>query len=264
MATRIWQVETALYRTVGCIDQGLLEAHDAASRLKAIEEYAIECALLKVMGSEGLDFVADEGVQIFGGNGYSQEYPVERYYRDARINRIFEGTNEINRLLVPNMLLRRATRGDLPLDSASQSARHLVLQAAREVRTLPATSPELLARLKQVPLALLGTAVERFGKEIGEQQELMARAADMMMCVFAADSASSRAAQASGPQRMAQDDMAAVVIHEAAAGIESLAMELATTLALDADTTKGLRALCAHEPVDVIATCRRIAERVLA
>src|SRR4029453_9542805 len=132
MAIRIWITEGMVYRTAGLMDRSLdgIDMNNAADVLKAIEEYAIECSILKVFGSETLDFVVDEAVQVYGGYGYSAEYAVERYYRDSRVNRIFEGTNEINRLLIPGMLLKRASSGQLPLHASARAVVDEVLSAS--------------------------------------------------------------------------------------------------------------------------------------
>src|SRR5437667_11036887 len=132
MAIRIWVTEGMVYRTAGLMDRGLegVDMNNAAQVLKAIEEYAIECSILKVFGTEMLEFVVDEAVQVYGGYGYSSEYPVERYYRDSRVNRIFEGTNEINRLLIPGMLLKRASTGPLPMHSAARQVVDQVLSSS--------------------------------------------------------------------------------------------------------------------------------------
>src|SRR5438874_6309017 len=131
MAIRIWVAEGMVYRTAGLMDRSLesVDVENAKQVLKAIEEYAIECSILKVFCSEVLDYAVDEAVQVYGGYGYSAEYPVERYYRDSRVNRIFEGTNEINRLLIPGMLLKRATAGRLPLNAAARQVVDEIMSA---------------------------------------------------------------------------------------------------------------------------------------
>src|SRR5262249_39687304 len=156
MATRIWIAEGMVYRTAGLMDRSLeaVDADQPAQALKAIEEYAIECSILKVFCSEVLDFVVDEAVQIYGGYGYSAESPVERYYRDSRFNRIFEGTNEINRLIIPGMLLKRASAGHLPLHAAARRVVDEVMSASLPTEPTGAFGAEFAA-LAQAKKTLL-------------------------------------------------------------------------------------------------------------
>jgi len=192
MAIRTWIGESMAYRTVGQIDAKLREvdADDPAQALKAIEQYAVECSIVKVWGTEMLDFVSDEAVQIHGGNGYSQEYPVERYYRDSRINRIFEGTNEINRLLITGMLLRRAMKGELALMQATE-------QIFSELTSFPeeldpeerlAEEKRIVENAKKATLMVAGLASQKYGDNLTDEQEIVMAAADMIMEVHGMES----------------------------------------------------------------------------
>ncbi|MDA2927964.1 acyl-CoA dehydrogenase family protein, partial [Acidobacteria bacterium AH-259-G07] len=192
MAIRTWVAESMSYRTVGMIDRRLqeVEAEDPAQALKAIEEYAVECSIIKVWGTEMLDFVVDEAVQIYGGNGYSQEYPVERYYRDSRINRIFEGTNEINRLLITGMLLRRAMKGELALMQAAQQIFSELTSFPEEMDPTERLSEEkrIVENAKKASLMVAGLAAQKYGEELTDQQEILMCVTDMTMEVYAMES----------------------------------------------------------------------------
>ncbi|MEO5761362.1 MAG: acyl-CoA dehydrogenase family protein [Vicinamibacteria bacterium] len=191
MTVSIFAAESMVYRTAGMIDANLEGADDNATALKRIEEYDAECSMVKVFCSEVLDFVVDETVQIFGGAGYVEDYPVERYYRDARINRIFEGTNEINRLLVPGRLVRRALSGVLPLFDAAMA---LLDEPRSEGRPSAADSGLLAAEIrlvkgaKKVSLMLLALAAQKFQAKLADQQEVMSFFADVAIETFALES----------------------------------------------------------------------------
>jgi alkylation response protein AidB-like acyl-CoA dehydrogenase len=213
MAARIYGVESALYRTTGLIDGALNEGQDLP---KVLEEFAIEASILKVAASEMLDYVLDENVQIHGGNGFVKDYPAERYYRDARVNRIFEGTNEINRLLVPGMLARRAVKGTVPLLAAAKALQEELLAPP----SLPSSSSESLAAertivagMKKVGLAVLGTAMQTYTMSLPDQQEVLSFTSDILLDAFIAESSLQRARQA------ASDDAARASLHDAAARI---------------------------------------------
>lgn len=197
MATRTWIGESLSYRVVGMIDAALKDVDPDVPEqvLKAVEEYAVECSILKVWGTEMLDYVVDEAVQIFGGNGYSREYPVERYYRDSRINRIFEGTNEINRLLITGMLLKRAMKDELPLLAAT----HRVFA---ELTAFPPETPgdgelgeerQIVENAKKATLLVAGVAGQKYGEALSEQQEVVMAVSDMVMEVLAMESGLLRA-----------------------------------------------------------------------
>src|SRR4029434_10259003 len=177
MAIRAYVSDSMVYRTAGLIDRNLegVDLSDPQTALKRIEEYDVECSMIKVWCSEMLDYVVDETVQIFGGAGFVEDYPAERFWRDARVNRIFEGTNEINRLLVPGRLIRRAMKGELPI---FQKAMGLMeeLTAGPALSETPegflAAEARLVAGAKKVALMCLGLAVQKFAQELEQQQEI--------------------------------------------------------------------------------------------
>src|SRR6202162_2167420 len=188
MAIRIYAAESTSYRVVGLIEnqmEGFSWSQPNASQtmLKAVEEFAAECSYIKIFASEMVDYVVDEGVQIHGGYGYSQEYAVERAYRDSRINRIFEGTNEINRLLATGMLLKRAQRGQLPLVEAVKKLHAEILGGP----TLAEGDEDsrLVANAKKVTLFALGVAFQKYMAALEEQQEVLAGITDIAMNAFA-------------------------------------------------------------------------------
>ncbi len=232
MAVRIYANESMTYRVVGEIEGKPL--------LKALEEYAIECSFVKIFASEMLDYVVDEAVQIHGGYGYHQDYEVERAYRDSRINRIFEGTNEINRLLATGMLLKRAQRGTLPLVEA---VKHL----EADILSDPAEGGP-----KKIGLFLLGVAYQKFHDKIEDQQEVVAGITDVLMNGYAMESAVLRARK-SGRDDAA--DMAAVFAAEAMDKIETKARKVLAACA-EGDTLRinlaVLRRLAKREPVNII------------
>src|SRR2546429_7296159 len=203
MASLIYVGESLVYRTVGMMDMALNEIDksgvDAAKETrKAIEEYAVECSIIKVWGSEMVDYVVDETVQIFGGYGFVEEYPAERAYRDARINRIFEGTNEINRLIITGFLLKRAMSGQLPLMPAIKKLMDEVLSVrslGEETEGPLALSEErkLVAQAKKLGLFVSGAATQKYMQAIQDQQEVMGAIADMTIEIYAMESAVLRA-----------------------------------------------------------------------
>src|SRR6266404_4390314 len=196
MAIRTWVGEAMIYRTLGMIEEGLgavADSKDMDARLKAIEEYAAECSIIKVALSEYCDYVTDEMVQIFGGYGYSADYPAERAYRDTRINRIFEGTNEINRMLIPGRLMKAALSGRLALLPAAQALMDEILSpsmASFELdESLLATEQKMTQNAKKVALMTLGTAAQKYMLGLSDQQEILMSVADIIMDTYAMESA---------------------------------------------------------------------------
>jgi alkylation response protein AidB-like acyl-CoA dehydrogenase len=262
MAARTFAAESALYRTMGLVDSALEGRTGAEAVLAGIEEYAVECSIIKVLCSEALDLCVDEAVQIHGGYGYSAEYEVERAYRDSRINRIFEGTNEINRLLIPGMLLRRAMRGDLPLTQAATRLQSELLEPSFE----EPEDAELAAidDLKRLALLVAGAAVQRYGTGLEEEQEVLAAVADMVIDAYAAESALLRARRLGSEAHLA---MARVHLAGARARAGAAAGETLARVA-GGDEARLLlsaaRRLTKAEPVDLIGLRRSVADAVLA
>lgn len=264
MSSRIFAGESAVYRTMGLIDQALesLDNKSAADAVLAgIEEYAIEASIIKVLGSEILDYAVDEGVQIHGGYGYSGEYAIEQAYRDSRINRIFEGTNEINRLLIPGMMLRRAMKGDLPLFDAAMKLQKELLEPSFEEVADP--QMQQIENLKKLALSVLGLAALKFGKKVEEEQEVMAVAADILIDVFTAESALLRSRRLGGG---VYEDMALLYQYQAIDRAQAAALGILPRLA-DGDDMRVLasaaRRLTKHDPVDLVEVRRRIAAQTL-
>lgn len=231
MAIRTYVVEAMLFRTAGLLD-GL--SHTAGGRRampEALEEFAVEASILKVAGSEMMDFVVDENVQIHGGNGFVRDYAAERHYRDARVNRIFEGTNEINRLLIPGMLARRAGAGRLAIVDAAARLRNELLSPSPPVP--PGAVPldlagRTVAGMKKVALAVLATAMKTYGKTLGDQQGVLTRVADIVIDVYGAESAVIRA-RAAGATLHAS--AASVFANDAAARVEVAARDALAAMA---------------------------------
>ncbi len=260
MAIRIYAAESMTYRVEGMI-QSHLEGFswsepDAARRMmKAVEEFAAECSIIKVYASEVLDYVVDEGVQIHGGYGYHQDYAVERSYRDSRINRIFEGTNEINRMLITGMLLKRAQQGRLGLVKAAKALMDEILSG-------PSVSGGLVPNAKKITLLLLAQAFEKFGAALDKQQEVVAGIADVIMETFAMESSQLRS-EKTGTGK----DMVEVLLSDSMARIEMFSRPVLAACS-EGDALRAnlavLRRFAKYEPVDSIAIRRRIAERLLA
>jgi len=272
MAIRMYAVESMVWRVVGLIESQLAQSNheqhaDSKSELKAVEEYAAECSMIKVYASEMLDYVVDEGVQIHGGYGYHQDYAVERAYRDSRINRIFEGTNEINRLLITGMLLKRAARRQLELIPAIQA----VLSETGSVVTGPAGSDEetrLVRSAKKIALFSIGIAQKNHGTELEKQQELLMNISDITMEVFAMESTllRSRKLAALGKGTNAAN-MCAVFLRDAMDRVEVSSRNVIGACSSGnalRENMAALRGLAGYDPVDAIALRRNIASRLLA
>jgi alkylation response protein AidB-like acyl-CoA dehydrogenase len=265
MAVRIWVTEGMVYRTAGLMDRSLegIDMENAPAVLKAIEEYAIECSVLKVFGSETLDFVVDEAVQVYGGYGYSAEYPVERYYRDSRVNRIFEGTNEINRLLIPGMLLKRAAKGQLPLHAAARAVADEILSASVPTESTGPLGAEhaAVAQAKKALLFAAGSAIQKYGDGIRDEQEVLMHLSNIVMDAYAMDTAVARLAKKTSTD--IHRDVARTFINDAMTRIEFSARQVLAAVA-DGDNLRmqlaALRRLLRWTPINTVLTRQRIAE----
>jgi len=278
MATLLYVGESLVYRTVGMMDVALGEvdksAADAAKQtLKAIEEYAVECSIIKVWGSEMIDYVVDETVQIYAGYGFVEEYPAERAYRDARINRIFEGTNEINRLIITGFLLKRAMTGQLPLMPAIKKLMDEVLSGPSLAEELEGALPEerrLVAQAKKLGLFASGAATQKYMQAIQDQQEIMGAIADMTIETYAMESAVLRAqkvVKAKGEATAALPiAMTRVYLSQAMEKVESSARKVIAAVA-DGDMLRTqlaiLRRLAKHEPFNTIDLRQQIAQKLI-
>ncbi|MFP5260329.1 MAG: acyl-CoA dehydrogenase family protein [Blastocatellia bacterium] len=194
MAIRAYVADCMTYRTVGMIEEALatVDRDKPEDVLRAIEDYAIECSIIKVVGSETLDYCSDEAVQVFGGNGYSKDYPVERAYRDARISRIYEGTNEINRLVISGQVLKKAAKGEMALFQAAQKLAQDVLNPSMPEDpgdAVFAGERVALSNAKKAAVAVLGLAAQKYRDKVQEQQEVLAAASDIIMEIFGMESA---------------------------------------------------------------------------
>ena len=274
MAIRTWVSESITYRTVGMIDALIGDGADAEKKLKSIEEYAVESSINKVYCSEILDYVTDEMVQVYGGYGYSADYPAEKAYRDSRINRIFEGTNEINRMLIPGMLIKRAMKGQLPLLQAAKALQDEILNPQMSLDDdggLLSAEMKLAQNAKKTALMVLGTAAQKFMAALQEQQEILINCADIIMEAYAMETSILRAkkvAEKKGESAAAlYIDMAAVFCNDASQRVEMSARNAISAIT-DGDEKRTLlvalkRFTKNNDPVNTVAARQRIANAMI-
>ena len=270
MIARTYAAESLSYRTAGLIDEALAESHDGATLARVFEEYAIESSIAKVVGTEVLDYVLDENVQIHGGNGFVKDYTAERYYRDARVNRIFEGTNEINRLLIPGMLVRRAVNGELALIAAAKRLQDEILTPSMPAAGLTDAGPldaelKAVAAFKKVVLMVLGTAMQTYGEKLTDQQEVLSYTADIICETYASESAVLRA-QAAAKDRDLHETAARVFVNDSAQRLEAAARSALAGMA-EGDTLRtllaALRRVLKVTQINTIALRRHLADAAI-
>jgi alkylation response protein AidB-like acyl-CoA dehydrogenase len=283
MAIQLFAVESMIYRSAGNMETAMASASNNGSEtasekiqntMKVLEEYAIESSIAKVYGSEMLDFVVDEAVQIFGGYGFHEDYPVCRAYRDSRINRIFEGTNEINRMLIVQMLMKRATGGQLALIPAAMKLADEILAGPSFEETgddVLAAEATLVANCKKIFLQAAGGALQKYREKLADEQELVAALSNIVMEIYAMESSLLRAQKAAGAKGQAavqpMIDAARVFISDAAERVEHEAKRAIAALHEgDMLTTQVsvLKRFAKRAPVDTIALRRNVAKAVQA
>jgi alkylation response protein AidB-like acyl-CoA dehydrogenase len=280
MAVKLYASESASYRAGQNIDDAIEDLKekglsDAEAKLKALEQFAIECAMMKVHGSEVLDYVVDEGVQVYGGMGYSADAPMDRAYRDARINRIFEGTNEINRMLTVDMLLKRAMKGEIDLMGPAMAV-------SKEIMSIPdfsitddevpfAAEKKVIKNLKKAALMVAGAAVQKFMMKLSDEQEILMNVADMAIEIYAAESAILRTEKLIGIKGETacalQKDLAMCYLHEAVEKVNSAGKSAIMSFA-EGDELRvmlmGLKRFTKIEPFNTKNARRRVADAMIA
>ncbi|OIU66955.1 acyl-CoA dehydrogenase family protein [Rossellomorea aquimaris] len=277
MAAKLYAAESSVYRTVGLFEDRMSKLTDEEVKngtevAKSIAEYAIECSLNKFFATEVLDYVVDEGVQLHGGYGFMQEYEIERMYRDSRINRIFEGTNEINRLLVPGTYLRKAMKGELPLLQKAQALQEeLMMLMPEEVGDEPLAQEKYLVKnAKKIGLMLAGLAAQKFGNALEKEQEILVNIADIVSNAYAMESVvlrTEKALEKGGAEKAKQKLLyTQIFCQEAFNEIEAHAKE--TLVATEQGDTlrmmlSALRKFTRHTPINVIAVKREASEKLV-
>jgi len=278
MVVRTYAVESLLYRTAGLVDARIdatpHDPSDGSAALAAFEEYNVEASIAKVAGSEALNFVLDENIQIHGGNGYVHDYPAERHFRAARVNRIFEGTNEINRLLIPGMLIRRAVKGELPLISAAKALQDELMGPP----AMPSMSDDgvlgeerrTVDAFKKAALMVFGLAMQTYGAKLTDEQEVLMHLADIAIDVFSADSAVLRAQAAHArqlPRAALHVDAARVFVNDAAMRIDASARQALAAMS-EGDTLRtalaALRRVLKVTPINTVAARRTLADETVS
>jgi alkylation response protein AidB-like acyl-CoA dehydrogenase len=247
MAARIYAAESAQYRTAGLLEDALGDLYDETDHKligKRLSEYAVECAVCKVFGSETLDQVADETLQLHGGYGFIKDYHIEQVYRDSRINRIFEGTNEINRLLIPGFLFKRAAQGQFNLEALINRVIKETTGTKKKLDGPLAREKEIIQSIRRVFLLLAGGVYLKYGLELEHEQESIMKLADIAIYLYAAESAVLRTVKAikkNGlPKEQLKESLTVCFVDEVLLKVESLARQLMGGIGIDAEKTAAM------------------------